>query len=169
MSKKISEMTPAASLSANDIVPIVDSNDTNKTVTGAQIKKFVNTNTTFTQIINQSAVSVPNNTPTNVTNFTLNKGVWILHVVGRFSGASAGNRHMSLHKGETAPDFYGSVFFTEVDGYASGDETVSLQIITFVDIPADNSPVYVRCSQTNAQQTNVNVTPRVQYFKLADD
>lgn len=169
MSKKISELTPASSLSANDIVPIVDSGGTNKSVTGAQIKKFVNTNTTFTQIIDQNAVSVPNNTPTNVTNFTLNKGIWLLHVVGRFSGASAGNRHMSLHKGETAPDFYGSVYFTEADSYASGNETVTSQIITFVNIVNDNSPVYVRCSQTNAQQTNINVTPRVQFFKLADD
>lgn len=40
MGKKISELPPAGSLSDNDIIPIVDSNDENKTVTGAQIKSY---------------------------------------------------------------------------------------------------------------------------------
>lgn len=169
MGKKISEMTPAAALGANDIIPIVDSGGENKFVTGNQLKEFTNTNDTFTSIINQSTVSVPHNTPTNVTNFVLNEGVWLLHVVARVNSASAGRRHMALYKGESDVSFYGSVYFTEADSYAGDNETVTLQIITFVKITNDNSPVYVRCTQTNTTQADVNITPRVQFFKLADD
>ena len=169
MGKKISEMTPAAGLGANDIVPIVDSGGANKYVTGNQIKEFVNTNDTFTQIIDLEAVSVPNNSPTNVTNFNLNAGIWLLHIVLRFSSASTGRRRVALFKGASDNTFYGSVYFTESDGYASDNETISLQIITFVKITSDNSPVYVRCTQTNTTQADINVTPRIQYFKLADD
>lgn len=41
MSKKFSEMTPAAQFSGNDVVPIVDTGGNNRIVTGNQIKTFV--------------------------------------------------------------------------------------------------------------------------------
>lgn len=168
MGKKISEMTPAAALGTTDIVPVV-SGGLNKYVTGGQIKQFCTTNNSYEAVIDQAAVSVLDNTPTNIYNFTLGAGIWLLQVVARFSSSTAGRRHLALYKSAVESTFYGSVYFTESDSAASGTEIITLQVFTIVNIPNDNSPVYVRVTQTNTNQADVNVTPRVQYIKLADN
>ena len=168
MGKKISEMTPAASLGATDIIPVV-SGGTNKYVTGAQVKAFTNYNNSYNAIIDQAAVSVHDNTPTNIYNFTLDAGIWLLQVVARFNSSTAGRRHLALYNAADSSSFYGSVYFTESDSAASGTEIVTLQVFTVVNIPNDNSPVYVRVTQTNTTNADVDVTPRVQFIKLADN
>lgn len=168
MGKKISEMTPAASLGATDIIPVV-SGGVNKYVTGEQIKMFTNDNDTYTAIINQSAETVPHDTPTNIYDFELNAGIWLLQVVARFGASTAGRRHMMLAKGAADTSFYGSVYFTEADSAAIGSESITLQVFTIVNITTDNSPVYVRVTQTNTNQGDISVTPRVQFIKIADN
>lgn len=115
-----------------------------------------------TEQTNITAVSVPANTPTNVHHFSLDKGVYVLHIVARCSAGSQGRRHMALYNGPDSSNFYGSVYFSEVDSNAIGSETLTLNLMTIVSIASDNSPIYVRV--TSGSQ--INVTPRVQYFKI---
>lgn len=73
MGKRISEMTPAAQLNGNDIVPIVDTGGNNRTVTGNQIKSFA-TNGMFVFSTRQNLQQPPGVSYWTFTNIPLKTG-----------------------------------------------------------------------------------------------
>lgn len=114
------------------------------------------------EYVNMASVSVPANTATNIYDFTLDKGVYLLHVVARCSAGSQGRRHMALFSSADGSSFYGSGYFAEAEANAIGSEIITINLVTFVNIPADNSPIYIRVTVGSA----ITVTPRVQYIKI---
>ena len=121
---------------------------------------------TLESVTNQIPVNVPHNTPTNVYDFKLSPGTYMLHVVCRCTGASAGRRHLGLFSSETGTGFYDSAYFAETDSNAIGDETITLNLFTLVKFTSSNQPVYVRVTQTNQTNATITVTPRIQYVKI---
>ena len=121
---------------------------------------------TLESVTNQIPVNVPHNTPTNVYDFKLSPGTYMLHVVCRCTAASAGRRHLGLFSSETGTGFYDSAYFAETDSNAFGDETITLNLFTLVKFTSSNQPVYVRVTQTNQTNATITVTPRIQYVKI---
>ena len=124
--------------------------------------RLADVNKELTEQANITAVSVQANTATNVHNFKLDAGVYALHVVCRCSAGSQGRRHLALFNSDTGSNFYGSGYFAETEANAIGSETVTLNLVTFVSIANNQSPIYIRVTSGSA----VTVTPRVQYYKI---
>jgi len=139
------------------------------------VARLQDTKLDYTDIVDFPAVSVPHGgTSSSVGYFTLDKGKYILHTICRFNRnhpdgdtRGQGRRHMHLSK-DMSGNFYGSGYFTQQDSPAIGNEPVFLNVCTLVTIPSDYSPIYIMAAQTNQNQENIDVTPRVQYCKISD-
>lgn len=132
------------------------------------VARLQDVNRSFTNILNFPDALIPHGLHSNAVGWDMDKGQYLLHVICRYDSSTQGRRHMALANNPNDGTFYGSAYFTETDCAAFGAEIVTLNMMTFVSIPADNSPVYVRAYQTNTRQESINMSVRVQYYKISD-
>lgn len=132
------------------------------------VARLQDVNRSFVNILNFPDALIPHGLHSNAVGWDMNKGQYLLHVICRYDSSTQGRRHMALANNPDDGTFYGSAYLTETDCAALGAEIVTLNMMTFVSIPADNSPVYVRAYQTNTRQESINMSVRVQYYKISD-
>lgn len=136
----------------NDKTRTVTFSDPSAWKTGLQLYEYY-------ENVSAEAVSVPNNTETDMLSVTLSKGLYLFHYMLSFATNSSGYRYGYMGDGMN-----NSGYLYQVSTRAASDMRTNIQCTGFFNITDDSKTLHLYAKQNSGGA--LSVTPRIQYIKL---